>query len=319
MEYRRLGTSGLKVSALSFGSWVTFDTQLDTDRAASCMQAAWDSGVNFFDNAEAYAGGASETIMGNVFAQLEWPRHEYIVSTKFFFGIHDGPNTRNTLNRKYLLGAIEGSLERLGLDYVDIAYCHRCDPDTPMEEIVWAMHDMVDRGQATYWGTSMWSAAELREAYGVADRLGLRRPVTEQPQYSMLHRELVEDSYAPLYEEFGLGTTIWSPLASGILTGKYQDGIPDDSRAALPEYQWLADQLTDETNLARVAKLIPIADGLGCSMAQLAIAWCLKNSHVSTVITGASRASQVTENMAAMEVVEAIDDEAMAKIEEALA
>lgn len=318
MEYRRLGSSGLKVSALSFGSYVTFDAQLDTNLAADCMGAAWDAGVNFFDNAETYGGGKSETIMGQVFTDSGWAREQYVVSTKFFMGIQDGPNTRNTLNRKYLLSAIEGSLERLQLDYVDIAFCHRSDPDTPMEEVVWAMHDMVDRGHATYWGTSMWSETELREAYGVADRLGLRRPVTEQPQYSMLERDVVEDDYASLYEEFGLGITTWGPLKSGMLTGKYQDGIPADSRGEVPGYERLIERLTDPESMAKVAKLLNIAAEVDCPLSQLAIAWCLKNPNVSTVITGASRVAQVHENMAAMEVVEALDETIMVKIDKAL-
>ncbi len=319
MGYRRLGASGLKVSELSFGSWVTFNTQLDTDLAGNCMEAAWDAGVNFFDNAEAYDAGKSETIMGEVFAQLNWPRYQYVVSTKFFFGIHDGPNTRMTLNRKYLGQAIEGSLERLGLDFVDIAFCHRCDPDTPMEEIVWAMHDMVERGQATYWGTSMWTAEQLRDAHAVADRLGLRKPVTEQSEYSLLRRTMVEEEYDGLYDEIGLGNTTWSPLASGLLTGKYNDGVPEDSRLALADYEWLRDALQVEENLAKVRNLVPIAEEIGCSMAQLAIGWCLKNPEVSTVITGASRPSQVTENMEALEVVGKLDDAMMARIDAAVA
>lgn len=318
MEYRRLGSSGVKVSALSFGSYVTFDAQLDTNLAAECMGAAWDAGVNFFDNAEAYGGGRAETIMGEVFADSGWARDQYVVSTKFFMGIHDGPNTRNTLNRKYLLSAIEGSLERLQLDYVDIAFCHRSDPDTPMEEVVWAMHDMVERGQATYWGTSMWSEVELREAYAVADRLGLRRPVTEQPQYNMLERDRVEREYSSLYEEFGLGTTIWGPLRSGLLTGKYQDGVPTNSRATLPGYERLIERLTNRESIARVAKLLDIADALDCPLSQLAIAWCLKNPDVSTVITGASSVAQVHENLAAMDLVDALDDTVMADIDAAL-
>jgi len=297
---------------------VTFDAQLDTNHAAACMGAAWDAGVNFFDNAEAYGCGKSETIMGQVFASSGWARAQYVVSTKFFFGIRDSPNTRNTLNRKYLLGAIEGSLERLQLDFVDIAFCHRSDPDTPMEEVVWAMHDIVDRGQATYWGTSMWSEAEVREAFAVADRLGLRRPVTEQPQYSLLERTRVEDEYASLYEDFGLGTTTWSPLKSGMLTGKYQGGIPADSRATLPGYERLVERLTDPDSIAKVAKLLDVAAEVGCPLTQLAIAWCLKNPNVSTVITGASRPAQVHENLAALEVVEALDDNIMTKIDEAL-
>ena len=318
MEYRRLGTAGLKVSVLSFGSWVTFDTQLDNDLALDCMQTAWDAGVNFFDNAEAYAGGQSETIMGRAFAELGWPRNSYVVSTKFYWGLADGPNTRLTLNRKYLLSAIEASLERMGLEYVDLAFCHRSDPDTPMEEVVWAMHDMIERGHALYWGTSEWSAQEIRSAFEVAERLGLRPPVTEQPQYNMLNRARLEDEYAPLFEDFGIGTTIWSPLASGLLTGKYLEGIPDDSRAALDGYEWIKELVTAEDAVAKVRNLVPIADRIGCSMAQLAIAWAAKNPNVSTVITGASRASQVRENMAAMEVLSAIDAEVMAEVQAVL-
>jgi voltage-dependent potassium channel beta subunit len=318
MEYRRLGTAGLKVSVLSFGSWVTFDTQLDNDLALDCMQTAWDAGVNFFDNAEAYAGGQSETIMGRAFAELGWPRNSYVVSTKFYWGLADGPNTRLTLNRKYLLSAIEASLERMGLEYVDLAFCHRSDPDTPMEEVVWAMHDMIERGQALYWGTSEWSAQEIRSAFEVAERLGLRPPVTEQPQYNMLNRDRLEAEYAPLFDDFGIGTTIWSPLASGLLTGKYLDGIPNDSRAALDGYEWIKEMVTAEDAMVKVRNLVPIADRLGCSMAQLAIAWAAKNPNVSTVITGASRASQVRENMAAMEVLSAIDAEVMAEIQAVL-
>lgn len=318
MEYRRLGTAGLKVSVLSFGSWVTFDTQLDNDLALDCMQTAWDAGVNFFDNAEAYAGGQSETIMGRAFAELGWPRNSYVVSTKFYWGLADGPNTRLTLNRKYLLSAIEASLERMGLEYVDLAFCHRSDPDTPMEEVVWAMHDMIERGQALYWGTSEWSAQEIRSAFEVAERLGLRPPVTEQPQYNMLNRDRLEAEYAPLFDDFGIGTTIWSPLASGLLTGKYLDGIPNDSRAALDGYEWIKEMVTAEDAMVKVRNLVPIADRLGCSMAQLAIAWAAKNPNVSTVITGASRASQVRENMAAMEVLSAIDAEVMAEVQAVL-
>lgn len=319
MEYRRLGSSGLKVSALSFGAYVTFDAQLDVGLAADCMSAAWESGVNFFDNAESYGGGKAETVMGRVLAESGWPREQYVVSTKFFMGIHDGPNTRHTLNRKYLLGAIEGSLERLQLDHVDLVFCHRSDPTTPMEEIVWAMHDMVERGQATYWGTSMWSRAELRQAFAVADRLGLRRPVVEQPQYNLLERTRVEHDYAPLYEEFGLGTTTWSPLRSGLLTGKYQGGIPTESRATLRGYERLIGRLTDRASLATVDRLLDIAADLGCPLSQLAIAWCLKNPNVSTVITGASRVAQVHENMAALDVVELLDDAVMARIDRVLA
>ncbi len=226
MNYRRLGASGLKVSELSFGSWVTYGNQLGADLARECMAAAFDAGVNFFDNAEVYAKGRSETIMGEVLKKAGWRRSSYIVSTKFFWGLHDGPNEKNTLNRKYLTRAIDGSLERLGLDYVDLVFCHRPDPETPIEETVHAMHDIIAAGKAVYWGTSEWSAAEIMAAWHIADRHHLHKPVMEQPQYNLLHRERVEQEYARLYADIGLGTTIWSPLASGLLTGKYNDGIP---------------------------------------------------------------------------------------------
>ena len=320
MTYRRLGRSGLKVSVLSFGSWVSFGDQLDVSRAAECMDAARDAGVNFFDNAEAYAGGKSEQIMGEVIAKGGWERHTYVISTKLFWGIHDGVvNMKNTLNRKYLLQAMEGSLERLGLDFVDLVYCHRPDPDTPVEETVWAMHDIIDRGQALYWGTSEWSADEIREAYRVADRYGLHKPLMEQPQYNLFFRDKVEKEYARLYEDIGLGATIWSPLASGLLTGKYLDGIPEGSRATLPGYEWLKDYLTDPDRNAKVRQLQSIADELDCTLAQLAIAWCASNPNVSTVITGASRAEQVHENMAALDVLSRIDADVKERIEAAVA
>ncbi len=319
MEYRRLGCSGLKVSVLSFGSWVTFQNQLDDDLALACLDAAHDAGVNFFDNAEAYAGGESERIMGRALAKLDWPRHSYVVSTKFFWGLHEGANTRNTLNRKYLLDAIEGSLERFELDFVDIVYCHRADPNTPLEETVWAMHDMVERGQALYWGTSEWPADDIRAAWDVADRHGLRKPIVEQPEYNLFNRRKVEREYARLYEDLGIGLTTWSPLASGALTGKYVDGIPAGTRASLPGYEWLRDELADEARNAAVRRLRAIAAELGCTVAQLAIAWCAKNPHVSSVITGASRVEQVRENMAALDVLPLLTDDAMSRIDEATA
>jgi voltage-dependent potassium channel beta subunit len=319
MEYRRLGASGLRVSVLSFGSWVTFDNQMKDDAALDCMQAAWDAGCNFFDNAEAYAGGESEAIMGRVISQLGWKRHHYVLSTKVFWGI-DGPvpNLQNTLNRKYLHHSIEGCLERLQVDYVDLLFCHRADPSTPIEETVWAMSDLIDRGQVLYWGTSEWTADEIRAAWEIAERHHLHKPVMEQPQYNMLERKRVEKEYARLYDDIGLGTTIWSPLASGLLTGKYLDGVPADSRAALPGYGWLASRLTDETSLGVVRRLKPIAESLGCSMAQLALAWCTKNPRVSTVITGASRVSQVHENFGALDVIPLLTDDVLARIDEAL-
>jgi voltage-dependent potassium channel beta subunit len=303
MEYRRLGRSGLKVSVLSFGSWVTFKSQLDVERAVECMAAAREAGVNFFDNAEAYARGESERIMGEAFRELGWERHSYVVSSKYFWGLHDGPTSRNTLNRKYLLEAIDGSLERMGLDHLDIIYCHRADPNTPIEETVRAMSDAVDRGKAHYWGTSEWAADEIRAAWDLADRHGWHKPIVEQPQYNLLHRDRVEREYARLYEDIGLGTTTWSPLASGLLSGKYLDGVPDDSRAALQGFDWMRDRLTDADANARVRELKTVADELDCSLAQLAIAWCASNPDVSTVITGASRPEQVRENMAALDVL----------------
>ena len=319
MEYRRLGGTGLRVSVLSFGSWVTFGPQLAGDLAADCLSAAYDAGVNFFDNAAAYAGGESERIMGEAIARLGWPRHSYVVSTKLFWGLHDGVNMRNTLNRKYLSQAIVGSLDRLGLDFVDLVYCHRPDPNTPVEETVWAMSDMVDRGQALYWGTSEWPAEAIREAWDVAERHHLHKPVVEQPQYNLLWRERVEQEYLPLYEGIGLGLTTWSPLSSGLLTGKYLDGVPEGSRATLPGYEWLANLLTDEARNAKVAGLRAVADDLGCSLAQLAIAWCTKNPHVSSVITGASRVEQVHENLAALDVASRLDADVMARIDDVLA
>ena len=319
MEYRRLGNTGLKVSVLSFGSWVTFDTQLDTDLALQCMAAAGDAGCNFFDNAEAYAGGKSETIMGAALRELDWPRWSYVLTTKVFWGLHkDTPNMNNTLNRKYLMHAIDGSLERFGVDFVDVLYCHRSDPDTPIEETVWAMSDIIASGKALYWGTSEWSADEIRAAIDIAERHHLHKPVTEQSQYNLLERDKVEREYARLHAETGYGNTIWSPLASGLLTGKYTDGIPEDSRASLAGYGWLGDRMSDEEALARIERLRPIADRLGCSMAQLALAWCTKHPMVSSVITGASRPSQVVENMAALDVIPALTDEVQAEMETAI-
>jgi len=318
MNYRRLGTSGLKVSELSFGSWVTYGNQMGADVAGECMAAAYDAGVNFFDNAEVYAKGESEKIMGEVLRKRAWPRSSYIVSTKFFWGLRDGPNEKNTLNRKYLRQAIDGSLARLSLDYVDLVFCHRADPDTPIEETVFAMHDMIAAGKALYWGTSEWTAAEIMAAWQIAERHHLHKPVMEQPQYNLLHRERVEQEYSRLYADIGLGTTVWSPLASGLLTGKYNDGIPQGSRGTLKGYEWLAERLTEPAKIATAKRLAPIAADLGCTMSQMSLAWCLKNPHVSTVITGASRASQVVENMKAQDVVAKLTPEAMARIEAAL-
>jgi voltage-dependent potassium channel beta subunit len=318
MPYRRLGRCGLKVSTLSFGSWVTFGNQLDTGLAKECLAAAFERGVNFFDNAESYAGGESERIMGQAVAALGWPRHEYVLTTKLFWGIHDVPNMRNTLNRKYLFQAIEASLERLGTDFVDILYCHRADPHTSVEETTWAMSDIVSSGRALYWGTSEWAADEIRAAWEIAERHHLHKPVVEQPQYNLVHRDKVEREYSRLYEDLGLGLTTWSPLASGLLTGKYLDGTPEDSRATLPGYEWLRGQLTDPEANAKVRALARIAADLDCPLAHLAIAWRAANPHVSTVITGASRPEQVVENLAALDVLERLDPTVMARIDAAV-
>jgi len=317
MEYRRLGSAGIKVSALSIGSWVTYGTQVDVDRAAASMKAAYDAGVNFFDNAEAYAAGKSEEIMGAALRKLGWRRGSYLISTKIYWGLHDGPNEKNTLNRKRLLEAIDGSLKRFGMDYVDLVFCHRPDPETTVEEVVYAMSDIVASGRAIYWGTSEWSAAEIMEAWQIADRRNLRKPQMEQPQYNLFTRERVEVEYARLYEDIGLGLTIWSPLASGLLSGKYNQGIPKDSRFSLPGYEWLKDSLTTE-RIAAVKRLEPIARDLGATTAQLALAWAVKNRHVSTVITGASRPEQVSENMKALDFVAKLDDGVMKRIAEAV-
>jgi voltage-dependent potassium channel beta subunit len=318
MQYRRLGRSGLKVSALSFGSWVSFGPQLDVGRARDCLAAAYGAGVNFFDNAESYADGESEQIMGRAIAELGWHRSSYVVSSKFFWGLHDGVNSRHTLNRKYLLEAVDPSLERLGLDHLDLIYCHRPDPDTPVDETVGAMHDIVSSGRALYWGTSEWSADEIRAAWGVADRHHLHKPVVEQPEYNLFNRGKVEREYARLYDDIGLGLTTWSPLASGLLTGKYLDGVPEGSRAGLPGYESLRTTLTDPDRNAAVRRLSTVADDLGCTLAQLAIAWCVRNPRVSTVITGASRVEQVHENLAALDIVDRLDGEVLARVDAAV-
>ena len=317
MEYRRLGNSGIKTSVLSLGSWVTYGNQVDIDAAANSIKTAYDAGVNFFDNAEVYAKGQAEQIMGAAFRKLGLRRGSYLVSTKIFWGINDGPNEKNTLNRKRLLEGIDGSLERLGMEYVDLLFCHRPDPDTPIEETVWAMSDIIASGKALYWGTSEWSAEEYREAWEIADRRNLRKPVMEQPQYNLFVRDRVERQFERLYEGTGLGLTTWSPLASGILTGKYTNGIPEGSRLALKDYGWLKDSALSPLRVQAAANLAPIARELGVSGAQLAIAWCAKNPHVSTVITGASRPEQVSENMKAMDLVKRLDDSVIAAIEAA--
>jgi voltage-dependent potassium channel beta subunit len=315
MQYRRLGSSGLKLSELSFGSWVTYGNQLAEDTARECMAVAHDAGVNFFDNAEVYARGKSEVIMGGALKKLGWRRESYVVSTKFFWGLNDGPNEKSTLNRKYLMQAIDASLKRLQLEHVDLVFCHRPDPETPIEETVWAMHDIIRAGKALYWGTSEWDPASIMAAWHIADKHHLAKPVMEQPQYNLFHRERVEREYASLYRDLGIGLTTWSPLASGLLSGKYNDGIPPGSRATIKGYEWLAESIIDPVRIAQVRSLAPLAADLGCTLAQLALAWCLKNPHVSSVITGASRPSQVVENMGALTVVPKLEADMMTRID----
>lgn len=316
MEYRHLGSSGLQVSALSFGAWVTFGQQFGEDTAYDCMKAAYDAGVNFFDNAEAYAQGKAEIVMGNVIKRAGWKRSDLVISTKIFWG-GDGPNDTG-LSRKHLSEGTNAALARLQLDYVDLIFCHRPDIYTPIEETVRAMSYLVDAGKAFYWGTSEWSAAQILEAYHIARRERLIPPTMEQPQYNMFHRERFEKEYARLYREIGLGTTIWSPLASGLLTGKYSQGMLEGTRATLAGYEWLRKRFESAEGRAQIEKaqqLEPIAAELGCTLAQLALAWCLKNPHVSTVITGASRPEQVVENMQALDVASTLTAEVMERIE----
>ncbi len=280
-----------------------------------CMSRAYDSGVNFFDNAEAYANGNAETVMGNVIRKLGWRREDLVVSSKVFWG-GEGPNDKG-LSRKHVFEACRNSLKRLQLEYLDLFFCHRPDPNTPIEETVRAMDDLIHQGKIHYWGTSEWSAADIMRAQGLARQYGLTPPQMEQPQYNMLHRDRVEKEYLPLYREIGLGTTIWSPLASGLLSGKYGQGIPVGSRAALKGYEWLRENVMTPENIGKVKQLEPLAKDLGCTLAQLSLAWCLKNPNVSTVITGASRPEQVIENMKAVEVVPKLDSEAMERVENA--
>ena len=316
MKYRHLGKAGIQVSELSVGSWVTFHRQAGINSAVEMMAAAYDAGVNFFDNAEVYAGGKSEELMGAALKKLGWRRGSYLVSTKLFWGLNEGPNQANTLNRKYLIEGIDGALKRLQLDYVDLLFCHRADPSTPIEETVWAMHNIVEWGKALYWGTSEWSAAEILTAIDIAERHHLHKPVMEQPVYNLFERHRFSREYERLYKEYGYGSTTWSPLASGLLTGKYKTGIPKDSRGALEGFDWLHAHLTDAEKLAKVAALEPLAKQMGASLAQFSLAWCLQNPYVSSVMTGASRIEQVRDNMKAIEFVDKFTPDVMQKIDE---
>ncbi len=321
MLYRRLGRSGLQVSLFSLGSWVTFHNQVDASGVREMMAAARDAGINFFDNAEVYANGESERLMGEALAQLKWNRLDYVVSSKFFWGLDAGTaekpriNGRNTLNRKYLMQAVDGSLKRMGLDFIDLIYCHRPDPHTPIEETVWALHNVIEQGKALYWGTSEWSADEIRAAYEVAERHHLHKPVMEQPQYHLFHRKRVEQEYARLYDDIGLGLTTWSPLASGLLTGKYRQGIPAGSRGAMQNVSFLRDGLLDAQKNAAVGEFEGIAQQLGCSVAQLALAWVAHNPRVSSVILGASKLLQLQENLGALDVLPRLTPEVLAQMD----
>jgi voltage-dependent potassium channel beta subunit len=316
MEYRSLGRSGLKISALSYGAWITFGDQVGEDVAAACMKAAYDAGVNFFDNAEAYARGRAEIMMGNIIKKAGWRRSELLISTKIFWG-GKGVNERG-LSQKHIIEGTNTSLSRLQMDYVDLVFCHRPDVETPIEETVWAMNQVLRQGKALYWGTSEWSPRQIAEAFHISRREHLVPPTMEQPQYNMFHRERVEKEYAPLYRSFGLGTTVWSPLAGGLLTGKYSDGIPPGSRGTLTGYEWLRERYEGpeaEPRIKKARQLKLIAEEAGATLAQLSLAWCLKNPFVSSVITGASRPEQVIENMKAMDFVDALNAGVMDRIE----
>lgn len=323
MQYRRLGSSGLQLSALSFGAWVTFGTRIGRSEARELLAVAFAAGINFFDNAETYANGEAERIMGDVLADLRQPRDAWCVSSKVFFGAVDRPlPTQKGLSRKHVVDACEQALKRLRVDYLDLYYCHRPDPDTPIEETVWAMDGLIRQGKVLYWGTSEWPAERIREAAKIARAHHLHAPTMEQPQYNLLHRERVELEYASLYSELGLGTTIWSPLASGVLTGKYNDGIPAGARLATPGYEWLQRSVQGREGSAMLAKarrFSALASELGEKPAQLAIAWCLRNPHVSSVILGASRPAQLLENLGALELADRLDQSLLARIEAAVA
>jgi len=313
MEYRHLGKAGIKVSELSLGAWVTYGNQFGLREAKEIMAAAFDAGVNFFDNAEAYANGQAEQIMGNALKELGWARKDYLVSTKIFWG-GDGPNDRG-LSYKHIIEGVNNALKRLQVDYVDLVYAHRPDPETPIEETVFAFNQVIQEGKAFYWGTSEWSAADIMRATDFARRNSLRPPSMEQPQYNMLHRKRFEEEYAPLYKELGYGTTTFSPLSGGLLTGKYNKGnIPENSRAALKEFGWFKERTQDESILDVTRKLVIVAEDLGVTMAQMSLAWLLKNPNVSTVITGASKVTQVEENMKAVDIKEKLTEDVMERI-----
>ncbi len=319
MEYRRLGKSGLQVSALSFGSWVTFGAQVDNNIAEQCMKVAYDNGINFFDNAEAYASGKSEQVMGEILKKFNWDRSTYIVSSKVFWG-GKLPNQMG-LSRKHIMEACHAALKRLQVDYLDLYFCHRPDKNTPIEETVRAMHDLIQQGKVLYWGTSEWSGVEIMEAYSIARQYNLTPPTMEQPQYNLLHRDKFEVEYSKLYKEIGLGTTIWSPLASGLLTGKYIDKTPEDTRINAKGMEWLKENIIGEAakwKHEKVKALKKIADDIGVSLNHMSIAWVLKNPNVSTAILGASKTEQLTDNLKALDALPKLTTEVMERIDTAL-
>jgi len=320
MLYRRLGSSGLQISALSFGAWVTFGKQIGDPVARDLMHAAYDAGINFFDNAETYADGQAERVMGEILKQSGWRRSSYLVSSKVYFGWEEDKPNQTGLSRKHVFEACHDALRRLQVDYLDLYYCHRPDPNVPMVETARAMHDLITQGKVLYWGTSEWSAAEIKDAHRLCAQHNLHAPIVEQPQYNLLHRHRVEREYAPLFQSpAGLGTTIWSPLASGLLTGKYNEGVPPDSRLNSPDLAWLRDRLLNPTSrekaLAAINALGAIAQELDTTLPRLAIAWCLKNPHVSSVILGASRVEQLRENLGALDLLDRLTPAVVARID----
>lgn len=319
MQYRRLGKSGLQVSLLSFGAWITFGNQIGEDVATDLMKTAYDGGINFFDNAEAYAAGEAERVMGRIFNKMQWDRSSFVVSSKVYFGAGGRKPNQTGLSRKHIMEACDDALQRLQVDYLDLYFCHRPDKNTPIEETVWAMNHLLQQGKILYWGTSEWSAQEITEAHAAAAKYSLIGPTMEQPQYNMLHRKRFEVEYDRLYKNFGMGTTIWSPLASGILTGKYNDGIPEEkTRLTMEGMEWLKDRALVEENLEKVRKLTALANELGISMPNLALAWCAKNPNVSTVILGASKVSHLEQNLKTLEYMNQLTDEVMVRIDEIL-
>ncbi len=321
MEYRKMGKTGLHLGLLSYGSWVTFSNQVDDTSSDRLMGLAYDSGVNFFDNAEGYEGGKSEELMGRTLKKKNWDRTSYCISSKVFFGIHGKDNKPNQsgLSRKHITEACHGALQRLQTDYLDLFFCHRADPETPMEEIVWTMNILLQQGKILYWGTSEWSAAEIMEAHKVADKLNLIGPAMEQPQYNLFERHKMELDYISIFNNIGMGTTIWSPLASGLLTGKYNNGVPEGSRLALENYGWLKDRMMHEDKINKVRKLDKVAKELNTSLATLSIAWCIHNPHVTTAILGATKEKQLTENLGALDVYKKLTPGIMSEIESIMA